>query len=211
VVLRRRHYSDLNPAIVFRVFTRKDAIESVAEGKTVKAHRRGNCCRPKFAPEAGSSALFEPETRDAKESLAEETAAYSGTDLIVFGRPRGLSGYLPERAPYEGVGQSLPIIQTGGSRESVVHRSLIGMPKLIDRELVTVNVPASVQVAFDRREIDIVIAAAVVGAVEKIQQEIEADNLQRWDKVALLYSPRRRRGSEIEVRSGRRSRAGILR
>ncbi len=91
----------------------------------------------------------------------------------------------------------------------MVHRSLIRMPELINRELVTVLVPAAVQIAFNGREIDIVIAAAEVGAVEQIEQNIEADDLQRRDQIAFFCSPLRRR--EIDVRRGRRRRVDRLR
>ena len=93
----------------------------------------------------------------------------------------------------------------------MVHGSLIGVPQLIDRELVTVDAPAAVQVAFDGREIGIEIAAAIVGAVEKIQQRVKADDFQSWNKVTFLCAPRGRRHREINITSGTRGRVGRLR
>ena len=104
----------------------------------------------------------------------------------------------------------MPVVQTGGAGEAVIHRSLIWVSELVDRELVTVLAPAAVQIAFDGREIDVVIAAAEVGAVEQIEQNIEADDLQCRNKIALFCSPLRRR-RKIDVRRGRQRRVDRLR
>jgi hypothetical protein len=83
-VLRRRHYSEVHPAVVLRVSARKYTIKSVAKGEAVKAYGRGDRRRQDLAPKTGTSPLFEPKVRHTKQRLAEETPANSGTDLIIL-------------------------------------------------------------------------------------------------------------------------------
>jgi hypothetical protein len=59
------------------------------------------------------------------------------------------------------------------------------VPHLVHEERIAVRDPARTQVAPDRVDVRIEIAAAVVVPVELVQQRVERDDLERRDHVAL--------------------------
>ena len=57
--------------------------------------------------------------------------------------------------------------------------------------------PAAAQVAPDRRQVGVVVAAAEVRAGRTVQQDVEADDLERRDEVVLAALPRSRQGRVV--------------
>jgi hypothetical protein len=95
-------------------------------------------------------------------------------------------GDFPHGAREEREPQSLPVVQARRAREVVVHRALVRMPQLVHEERIAIGDPARSQVAPDRVDVRIEIAATVVVPVELVQQHVERDDLERRDDVALV-------------------------
>jgi len=135
---------------------------------------------------------LEQQVRHPEQRFAEERSGDPARDLIVPGRRRRLARDLPERAARKSVCGRFPEIEARGARETVVHRPLIRMPELVDRERIVVDDPAVMQIASDRREVRVVILAGGV-PVGQIQQDVETEDLERRKKVTLARLDIRRK------------------
>src|SRR6185503_18885330 len=178
--------ADSHPAVVVGVVAREDLVKAIAEGEAVETRGRGNQRCAGLAPAA----------RDA------------AGDLVVLGGSRIFAGNLPRRAGGKRIAERLPVAQSGRAREAVVHRALVGVAELVGPERIVVGAPAAAQVLPDRGRADGVIAAAAAAAeipVVPVEQDVEADNFQGRNVVALarLYF---RRCIGIRGPCGRRQR-----
>src|SRR5262245_47185793 len=90
------------------------------------------------------------QTRHPKKRFAQQCAADATGDLIIYGRWRRFTRYLPEDASCKRVRKRFPKSKTGRPCGSVVDRALIGMQELVRCELVIVDDPSATQVTFDR-------------------------------------------------------------
>src|SRR5262249_54587532 len=134
-----------------------------------------------------------------EQRLPEKAAADSRHDLIVFRGRRRFARDFPQDAAAERIAQRFPETKPRGAGESVVHRSLVGMAELVDGEAIAVDDPWAAQVALDRREARIEIAAAEYGSIGEIQERVEAHDLERRNQITLVSTP----GLDRRVRCGR--------
>src|SRR6185295_567599 len=154
--------------------------------KAVEARGRRYHRRTELAPELRHAAApLQHEARHPEQRLAEEAATDAAVDLVVARGRRGLASDFPEQAAGERVAGRFPVAQARRAREAVVHRSLIRVAELVDVVRVGVGDPAALEVALDRRQAGVVIVALEGAPVELVQQQVEADDLERRDAVAL--------------------------
>src|SRR5882672_2131229 len=179
--------AQLQTTVVGSTAAGKNGIESVAEGQSVEAGRRRDGGSRDLAPETGYTvAVLEHQARHPEQRLAEETSRDATRDLIVAGWTCSFAGDFPRRASKEGVRGGLPVAKPGRAREAVVHRTLIGMRKLIDAERIVVGNPAATKVAPDRRRGDVVVAASAGPGSVAIDEKVESKDLECRDPVTLL-------------------------
>src|SRR6185369_9307662 len=185
VVVDAACIAEAEPAVVRRAAAREDGAVAVVEDKPVEARRRRDRRRGDLAPDARQpTAVLEHEVRHAKERFAEKRAADAARDLVVARRVRRLAEDLPERAAGERVRRRFPVAESRRAREAVIDRALVRVRELVDVERIVVGSPAAAQLPADRLHRDVVVllvaAEVVVGAVE---EEVEADDLERRQRV----------------------------
>eukprot|EP01136_Pigoraptor_vietnamica_P029142 Opistho-1_new@87099 len=187
VVLRRAGDAEAQPAVVDRVVVDEGAFEARAEGEAREAQRGRDAGGDRLAPGARQAArAVEHQMGHAEQRFAQEAAGDAAGDLVVVRRRRLLAEDLPAHAAGEGVAGRFPVAQAARAGGPVVQRALVGVGELVDVERVVVDHPGPAQVAADRRAADVVIGRAAEAPVVAVQQEVEADDLQRRDDVALV-------------------------
>ena len=190
LVLCRSAVPQVQAAVIGRIVTRENRIEAITERETIESRRRRNHGSAELAPERRNVVMLEHEARHPEQRLAEKRAADSRVDLVVLRRQRRLAEDLPKRAAGERVAQGFPVIETGRSREAVIHRSLVRMSQLIGRERIAILVPSTVQIAPDRRQVALVVVADVI-AVVQVEENVEADDLERRKDIVHIVPVRR--------------------
>ena len=123
--------------------TGKDGIETSAKNKRVEGCGGRNDCGTQGTREMRQTIFFHSEICHSEKRFAKEHSANSTGDLVVNGRCRRFARDFPKYAPGKRKSGRCPETQAGRASRRMINRSLIGMEKLVDLELVVIHNPTA--------------------------------------------------------------------